>query len=86
MGLLILIYILIYFAPLIVGWAFMGIQKKIKFVHSESGINNNGFIGYSWTYFFFDIFYTFYLLLNPNLILFWRGYSTFHYRLISIRS
>ena len=45
MGLLILIYTLIYFAPLIVGWASMGIQKKIKFVHGESGINNNGFIG-----------------------------------------
>ena len=56
MGLLILIYFLLYFAPLIVGWAFMGLQKKIKFVHNESGINNNGFIGYSWTYFFFGFF------------------------------
>ena len=47
MGLIVFIYIFIYFAPLIIGWVMMGIQKKIKFVHSESGLNKNGFIGYS---------------------------------------
>ena len=45
MGLIVFIYIFIYFAPLIIGWVMMGIQKKIKFVHSESGLNKNGFIG-----------------------------------------
>ena len=56
MGLIVFIYIFIYFAPLIIGWVMMGIQKKIKFVHSESGLNKKGFIGYSWTYFFFGFF------------------------------
>ena len=53
---LILIPILIYFLPLILGLAFMGGQKRINLKHSDSGLNKSGFIGYSWTYFFFGFF------------------------------
>jgi len=56
MGFVIFIYFIIYLAPLIIGCAVMGIQKKVKFIHEKSGVKKDGFIGYSWTYFFFGFF------------------------------
>ena len=34
----------------------MGAQKKINLMHSNSGLNKPGFVGYCWTYFFFSFF------------------------------
>lgn len=51
-----IIAVLLFLLPLILGVAFMGWQKKIKIKHQESGIEKNCFVGYAWTYFFFGFF------------------------------
>ena len=51
-----LVILLFFFSPLIIGGKFLGWQKKIKVKHNESGIQKNCFVGYSWTYFFFGFF------------------------------
>lgn len=50
------IYIILFLAPLILGCILMGAQKKIELIHSSSGLKKRGFVGYSWTYFFFGFF------------------------------
>ena len=52
----ILIIILVYLSPLIMGSLFMGFQKKVQSTHPESKLNKPIFVGYSWTYFFFGFF------------------------------
>ena len=52
----ILIIILVYLSPLIIGSLFMGFQKKVQSTHPESKLNKPIFVGYSWTYFFFGFF------------------------------
>ena len=44
------------FLIFIIGNIFLGWQKKIKVKHTESGIQKNCFVGYSWTYFLFGFF------------------------------
>jgi hypothetical protein len=44
------------FLLLIIGSIILGWQKKIKVKHNESNIENNCFVGYSWTYFLFGFF------------------------------
>ena len=44
------------FLIFIIGNIFLGLQKKIKVKHNESGIQKNCFVGYSWTYFLFGFF------------------------------
>ena len=51
-----IIAVLLFLLPLILGVAFMGWQKTIKIRHQESGIEKNCFVGYAWTYFFFGFF------------------------------
>ena len=51
-----IIVLLIYFFPLILGFIFMGVQKSINLKHSTSGINKSGYVGYFWTYFLFGFF------------------------------
>lgn len=51
--LIVLFIILVVFAPVILGLAFMGFQKKIALKHEQSGIIKNGYVGYSLTYLFF---------------------------------
>ncbi len=51
-----ILILLITFSPLIIGSLLLGWQKKIKVKHSDSGIQKNCFVGYSWTYFFFGFF------------------------------
>lgn len=51
-----IIVVLLFLLPLILGVAFMGWQKKIKIKHQESGIEKNCFVGYAWTYFIFGFF------------------------------
>ena len=51
-----LVIILIFFSPLILGFIFMGAQKKINLRHTNSSLNKPGFVGYCWTYFFFSFF------------------------------
>ena len=53
---LLIILILFVLSPLIIGSFVLGWQKKIRVKHSESGIQKNCFVGYSWTYFFFGFF------------------------------
>jgi hypothetical protein len=53
---ILLIIILIFFSPLILGLIFMGAQKKVNLKHSNSGLNKPGYVGYCWTYFFFSFF------------------------------
>ncbi len=52
----ILIIILVYLSPLIIGSLVMGFQKKAQSTHPESKLNKPIFVGYSWTYFFFGFF------------------------------
>ena len=54
--LLILTPFLIIFLHVILGAIFMGMQKKVKLTHSDSGLNKYGYFGYCWTYFFFSFF------------------------------
>ena len=42
--------LLIIFSPIILGFALMGLLKKITLKHTQSGLTKNGYIGYSWTY------------------------------------
>ena len=51
-----IIAVLLFLLPMILGVAFMGWQKKIKIKHQESGIEKNCFVGYAWTYFMFGFF------------------------------
>ena len=53
---LLIILTLFVLSPLIIGSFVLGWQKKIIVKHSESGIQKNCFVGYSWTYFFFGFF------------------------------
>lgn len=53
---LLIILTLFVLSPLIIGSFVLGWQKKIRVKHSESGIQKNCFVGYSWTYFFFGFF------------------------------
>jgi CHASE2 domain-containing sensor protein len=43
-------------SPLILGLLLIGLQKKVRIIHSVSGIAKNGYIGYSWTYLLFGWF------------------------------
>ena len=43
-------------SPLILGLLLIGLQKKVRIIHSVSGIAKNGYTGYSWTYLFFGWF------------------------------
>lgn len=50
---IVLIVILVgFFLPIIVGIVIMGPQKAIIIKHESSGLIRNGYVGYSWTYFF----------------------------------
>ena len=51
-----LIFILIFFFPLILGLIIIGPQKKINLKHTNSSLNKPGYVGYCWTYFFFSFF------------------------------
>jgi len=51
-----IIAVLLFLLPMILGIAFMGWQKKIKIKHQKSGIEKNCFVGYAWTYFIFGFF------------------------------
>jgi hypothetical protein len=53
---IIIILILLWFSPLILGSIFLGWQKKIKVKHKQSGVEKYCHTGYSWTYFFFGFF------------------------------
>ena len=50
---LIILIVAIFFAPLWIGLLVMGLQRKIVLSHSASGLQKNGFYGYSWTYLLF---------------------------------
>ena len=54
--LLLIVLTLFVLSPLIIGSLVLGWQKKIRVKHSESGIQKNCFVGYSWTYFVFGFF------------------------------
>ena len=56
LSIVLLVIILIFFSPLILGLIFMGAQKKINLKHTNSRLNKPGFVGYCWTYFFFSFF------------------------------
>ena len=43
-------------SPLILGLLLIGMQKKVRIIHSVSGIAKNGYVGYSWTYLLFGWF------------------------------
>ena len=47
--------VLISFAPAIVGIAVMGWQHTVLVKHEQSGLQKNGYVGYSLTYFFFGL-------------------------------
>ena len=52
-----LIIVLLFFcSPLILGLIFIGPQKGVNLKHSNSGVNKSGYTGYCWTYFFFGFF------------------------------
>jgi len=48
--------VFIVMSPLVLGLLLIGLQKKVRIIHSVSGIAKNGYIGYSWTYLFFGWF------------------------------
>ena len=56
LSIIFIIIILIFFSPLILGLIFMGAQKKINLMHTNSSLNKPGYVGYCWTYFFFSFF------------------------------
>ena len=43
-------------SPIILGLLLMGLQKKIRLIHSSAGIAKNGYVGYSWSYLIFGWF------------------------------
>ena len=45
--------VVVVLSPLILGLLLIGLQKKVRIIHSVSGIAKNGYVGYSWTYLFF---------------------------------
>jgi len=45
--------VLLIFSPIILGLALMGLQKKVMVRHPQSGLTKKGYVGWSWTYFFF---------------------------------
>jgi hypothetical protein len=49
----ILIVLLIVFSPMIIGIMFMGAQKAVRVIHTQSGITKEGYVGFCWTYFLF---------------------------------
>ena len=51
-----MIILLVFLLPLILGSIFLGWQQKIRIKHNESMVVGSCFIGYSWTYFFFGFF------------------------------
>lgn len=48
--------VFIVMSPLVLGLLLIGLQKKVRIIHSVSGIAKNGYVGYSWTYLFFGWF------------------------------
>ena len=50
------ILLLIVFSPLILGIVLFGLQKKVRIIHSVSGIAKSGYVGFSWTYLLFGWF------------------------------
>ncbi len=50
------VLLLIVFSPLILGIVLFGLQKKVRIIHTASGIAKDGYIGFSWTYLLFGWF------------------------------
>jgi len=48
--------VFIVLSPLILGLLLIGLQKKVRIIHTVSGIGKNGYVGYSWTYLLFGWF------------------------------
>jgi len=42
--------VVIILSPIFIGILLLGLQKRIRIVHSSSGVGKNGYVGYSWTY------------------------------------
>ena len=49
-------FLIIWLLPLIIGIVVMGGQKKFSLVNNKAKIVNNGYYGYSWTYWLFGGF------------------------------
>ena len=47
------VILLFIFLPLVLGLALMGLQKPVRLIHRQSGLVKKGYVGWSWTYFFF---------------------------------
>jgi hypothetical protein len=47
------IIVLIWFSPVILGIAIMGIQRRVLIKHTQSNIVKSGYVGYCWTYLLF---------------------------------
>lgn len=50
------ILILVILSPVILGIVLLGLQKRVRLIHVDTGLINNGYIGYSWTYLVFGWF------------------------------
>ena len=50
------ILVLIVLSPLILGVLLIGLQRKVRIIHSVSGMGKNGYVGFSWTYLLFGWF------------------------------
>ncbi len=50
------ILVLIVLSPLLLGIVLLGLQKKVRIIHSVSGIAKDGYVGFSWTYLLFGWF------------------------------
>ena len=50
---IIVICLVILFLPMIIGLLFMGAQRSVRVIHSQSGITKEGYVGYCWTYYLF---------------------------------
>ena len=48
--------VVIILSPIFIGILLLGLQKRIRIVHSSSGVGKNGYVGYSWTYLIFGWF------------------------------
>ena len=42
--------------PIVLGILLLGPQTKIRVSHEESGLTKSGYVGFSWTYYFFGFF------------------------------
>lgn len=51
-----IVAVAIVFLPLVFGILLLGPQTKIRVSHSESGLSKSGYVGFSWTYYFFGFF------------------------------